>query len=119
VVRSNQLGYFPIALYFGQPKHVNLQFLAEAIAELEVLFEQGIKIQSGQSRACYGFPYSLCKVIQSLSSYFGCEKCHAPGKYAYGKVIYTWVDQTCAAISLNVYGSLFCKNDYRVYFKVF
>jgi hypothetical protein len=65
VFRSNQLGYFPIALCFGQPKPVNLQFLAEAIAELEVLFEQGIKTKSGQCHACYGFPYTVVCVKQS------------------------------------------------------
>jgi len=87
---------FVIALYYGESKPANLDFLNDFINECQLLENEGVladQLYSFRiSKILADAPArSFIKGCKSHNSYHGCEKCHEEGEWS-GRVIYPNVE---------------------------
>lgn len=83
----------PHVLTIGPSKPTNLDFLQEAIDELDSLLQNGFKFNGKEVRvklrcvACDAPAKAMMKGIKLFSGYYGCDRCNQTGFWC-GRITY-------------------------------
>lgn len=84
---------FPIAIAIGKSKPANLDFLQDAINDINVVIQEGFVYAQRQFRVslscviCDAPAKAMVKFTKQYSGYYGCDRCCQRGKFV-GRMIY-------------------------------
>jgi len=85
---------FPVTLTLGPSKPKDLDFVEEAIKDIQDLLDNGLEGIQIQIRCivCDAPARAMVKKIKQYSGYYGCDKCTQKGMWVSGRVTYPKAD---------------------------
>ncbi|KAG1954682.1 hypothetical protein F2P79_008858 [Pimephales promelas] len=88
------ISVFPVTLTLGPTKPTNLDFIEEAIKDIQELVDNGLDGIEVKIRCvvCDAPARAMVKKIKQYSGYYGCDKCTQKGTWVDGRVTYPEVD---------------------------
>lgn len=97
IMNMHPVTVFPVALTYGESKPKNLEFLHDAIRDLKLLLQNGLKDGNRsiqvflKSVVCDAPAKAFVKNTKLYSGYFGCDKCNQSGVW-HGRLTFPEVD---------------------------
>lgn len=93
-IHLNPVRVFPVTLTLGPSKPSNLDFVEDAIKDIQELLDNGLEGKQIKIKCvvCDAPARAMVKKIKQFSGYYGCDKCTQRGMWVSGRVTYPEVE---------------------------